>query len=61
MGGSPRSKLKAGPSFEDGKVRDPEIEAKMGADEDGSLLHTLIHRSVQDRPNNSQGRHTGST
>ena len=45
MGGTPRGKDKPGPSYEDGELRDPEIE-ELRQPTDAQQLIRLIRRAV---------------
>lgn len=47
MSGSPRSKATPRPSYEDGKLRDPEIETKMDHERTESDLLALIKKAAQ--------------
>lgn len=46
MGGTPRRKDKPRPSYEDGELRDPEIEAKVDLSVGEAALFRLIKRAT---------------
>lgn len=45
MSGAPRSKDKPRPSYEDGRLRDPEIERKQTVGFDSEDLRTILRRA----------------
>jgi len=47
MGGTPHGKGKPRPSFEDGALRDPEVQRKLDAGFKGAELVGLPRRSVK--------------
>lgn len=47
MGGTPRAKTKPGPSYEDGRLRDPAIEEKFDSERGESDLLALIKKAAR--------------
>ena len=47
MGGSPRSAKKPGPSYDDGRLRDPSVEAAQDKTYNPAALQSLIKKAAR--------------